>query len=80
MGEMTKLLLSFCLFLVHLRYHVYINSVVLSHVCLTPFDPVDCCLPGSSFPWDFPGKNTGVGCHFLLQENFPTQGLNPNLN
>ena len=18
-------------------------------------------------PWDFPGKNTGVGCHFLLQ-------------
>ena len=27
-------------------------------------------------PWDFPGKNTGVGCHFLLQEIFPTQGLN----
>ena len=30
-------------------------------------------------PWDFPGKNTGVGCHFLLQGNFPTQGLNPGL-
>ena len=27
-------------------------------------------------PWDFPGKTTGVGCHFLLQEIFPTQGLN----
>ena len=27
-------------------------------------------------PWDFPGKNTGVGCHFLIQEIFPTQGLN----
>ena len=27
-------------------------------------------------PWDFPGKNTGVGCHFLLQEFFLTQGLN----
>ena len=27
-------------------------------------------------PWDFPGKNTGVGCHFLLQEICPTQGLN----
>ena len=27
-------------------------------------------------PWDFPGKNTGVGCHFLLQAIFPTQGLN----
>ena len=24
----------------------------------------------------FPSKNTGVGCHFLLQENFPTQGSN----
>ena len=28
-------------------------------------------------PWDSPGKNTGVGCHFLLQGIFPTQGLNP---
>ena len=31
------------------------------------------------FSRDFPGKNTGVGCHFLLQEIFPTQGLNPGL-
>ena len=29
--------------------------------------------------WDFPGKNTGVGCHFLLQGSFLTQGLNPGL-
>ena len=28
-------------------------------------------------PWDFPDKNTGVGCHFLLQGILPTQGLNP---
>ena len=27
-------------------------------------------------PWDSPGKNTGVACHFLLQEIFLTQGLN----
>ena len=27
-------------------------------------------------PWDFPGKDTGVGCHALLQGIFPTQGLN----
>ena len=27
-------------------------------------------------PWDSPGKNTGVGCHALLQEIFQTQGLN----
>ena len=30
-------------------------------------------------PWDFPGKDSGVGCHFLLQGIFPTQGLNPGL-
>jgi len=30
-------------------------------------------------PWDSPGKNTGVGCHVLLQGIFPTQGLNPDL-
>ena len=27
-------------------------------------------------PWDFLGKNTGVGCCFLLQGIFPTQGSN----
>ena len=30
-------------------------------------------------PWDSPGKNTGVGCHFLLQGIFPTQGLHLHL-
>ena len=30
-------------------------------------------------PSDFPGKNTGMGCHFLLQEISPTQGLNRGL-
>ena len=29
--------------------------------------------------WDSPGKNTGVGCHFLLQGIFPTQKPNPGL-
>ena len=28
-------------------------------------------------PWNSPGKNTGVGCHYLFQEIFPTRGLNP---
>ena len=37
--------------------------------CPTLYDPIDWTmqptrLPG---PWDSPGKNTGVGCHFLLQ-------------
>ena len=30
-------------------------------------------------PWDFPGKNTGLHCHSLLQWIFSTQGSNPGL-
>jgi len=30
-------------------------------------------------PWDFPGKNTGVGSHSLLQGIFPTQGSDPGI-
>ena len=37
---------------------------------------MDCNLSGFSDHGIFPGKNTGVGCHFLLQGIFPTQGLN----
>ena len=45
--------------------------------------PVDCSSPGSSvheilqFP---PGKETGVGCHALLQGIFPTEGSNPHVS
>ena len=28
-------------------------------------------------PWNFPGKNTGVGCHFLLQGNLWNPGIEP---
>ena len=35
--------------------------------CPTLCDPIDGSPPGSPRPWDSPGKNTGVGCHFLLQ-------------
>ena len=31
-------------------------------------------------PWGSPGKNTGVGCHALLQGIFPTQRSNPGLS
>ena len=31
---------------------------------------MDCSPPGPSSPWDFPGKNTGVGCAFLFQGIF----------
>ena len=35
--------------------------------CPTLCNPIDSSPPGSPRPWDSPGKNTGVGCHFLLQ-------------
>ena len=42
-------------------------------------DSRDRSQPGSSVPGDSPAKNTGVGCHALLQRIFPTRGLNPHL-
>ena len=44
--------------------------------CLTLFDSMDYSPPGSSVHGIFPGKNTEVGCHFLLQRIFPSQGSN----
>ena len=41
------------------------------------FDPMYCNPPSPSVPWEFPSKNARVGCHFLLQGIFPTQGKNP---
>ena len=54
---------------------------------------LNCCLYANSYttvlqphglwptrllcPWDFPGKNSGMGGHFLFQGLFPSQGLNP---
>ena len=40
--------------------------------CLTFYDPMDCILQAPLHM--APGKNTGVGCHALLQGIFPTQG------
>ena len=44
--------------------------------CPALYDPMDCSLAGSSVHGDSPGKNTGMGCHVLLQEIFPNQGSN----
>jgi len=41
-----------------------VKAKSLSHVWFC--NPMDCSLPGSSVPGIFPGKSTGVGCHFLL--------------
>ena len=47
--------------------------------CPTLCGPMDHSLPGSSVHGILSGKNTGMGCHALLQGIFPTQGLNPHL-
>ena len=42
-------------------------------------DPMDCSPSGYSVYEVSPGKNTGVGCHALLQGISPIQGFNPHL-
>ena len=60
-------------------YSVFRCAVLclVTQLCLTLCDPMDCSPPGSSVHEDSPGKNTGVSCHALLQRIFPTQGSNP---
>ena len=40
---------------------------------------MDCSLTRLLCPWNYPGKSIEVGCHFLLQAAFPTQGSNLDL-
>ena len=46
---------------------------------LTLCDPYELYSAILLCPQGFPGEHTGVGCHFLLQGIFSTQGLNPGL-
>ena len=50
---------------------------VLTQSSRTLFYPMDYSPPGSSVHGIFPGKNTGVGSHVLLQENLPNLGSEP---
>ena len=52
---------------------------LVAQSCPALCEPMDCSPPGSSVHGDSPGKNTGVGCHPLLQGIFPTQVWNPGL-
>ena len=53
------------------------SCCLVTKSCPTLCNPMDYSPPGSFCPWDFLGKNTAVGCFFLLQGIFPTQGLKP---
>ena len=59
-----------------IRYHLTLFSVSCS-VMPDSLWPLGLQPTRLISPWDFPGKDTGVGCHFHLQGIFPTQGLNP---
>ena len=59
----------------HWMKTIFLCSVAKSF--LTLCDPMDCRSPGSSVHGTLLGKNTGVGCHFLLQEIFPNPGIKP---
>ena len=61
------------------RVCVCVCVCVCAQSCLTLCDPMDCSPPGSSVHGDSAGKNTGVGCHALLQGIFPGQGSNQDL-
>ena len=58
-----------CIYAIYLCVQVY----------LTLCGSMDCRPHGLLCPWNFPGKNTGAGCHFLFESIFLTQGSNLHL-
>ena len=67
----------FCLvYSPHVSYDL-LPCMLSTQLCPTLCDPINCSPPRLLCPWNFPGKNTGMCCHFLLQENFLTQRSNP---
>ena len=60
--------------LIHLL-HKHVHAKLLLS-CPTLSDPMDCVAHQAPLSMGSPGKNTGVGCHALLQGIFLTQGSN----
>ena len=63
----------------HLLYNKSSQLVcycLVTKLCTTPLQSHGLKLTRLLCPWDFPGKNTRVGCHTPLQGIFPTQGSN----
>ena len=60
------------------RFKACVHAKLLQS-CPTLWHPMD-CNPRFLCPLNSPGTKTGVGCHFLLQGIFPTQGWNPHLS
>ena len=80
----------FCIHFFHITLCIIFNcdNIILFVVVIIVLVPKSCPTPLWSHgpelsrllcPWDSPGKTTSVGCHFLLQGIFLTQGSNPHL-
>ena len=61
------------------REEIYVCECSVASVIYDSLQPFGLQPTRLLSPWDSPGKNTGVGCHTLLQEIFLTQGLSPPL-
>ena len=63
-----------------LRFNIFSNSckvciIQSTSVMSNSLQPYELQPARLLCPWDSPGKNTGVGCHVLLQGNFPTHKM-----
>ena len=62
----------------HTHTHIHESEGAVDQLCPTLW-PMDCSPPGLLCPMNSQGKNTGMGCHSLLQGIFLAQGSNLNL-
>ena len=60
------------IFIFDVHFGVFNHSFVSNSLQLHGLEPARLLCP-----WDFSGKDTGMGCHFLLQGNLPDPGVNP---
>ena len=78
-GEGVKKIKHRCVHTILLILIFISKASKVAQSCPTLCDPHGLWPTSLLCPWGFPGKNTGAGCHFLLQGIFPTQGSNPGL-
>ena len=65
--------------IIQMQAYTYTGLWVYAQSHPTLCSPMDCSPPDSSVHRNFPGKNTRVGCHFLLQGIISTQESNLHL-
>ena len=71
-----KILYIYKLYISKIKYIQWIHTCEVTSAVSNSLWPFERLPARLLCPWDSPGKNTGVGCHALLQEIFPTPGSN----